>query len=50
MKCPICDRELDKNDIECIIRASLGSGFRDHIYVCRKCSYIIGFAATNIRL
>lgn len=50
MKCPKCDRELDKEDIECVIRVSPASAFRDQIYVCKKCGYIIGFAASNIRL
>jgi RNase P subunit RPR2 len=50
MKCPKCDRELKKDDIECEIRFSTASQFRDHIYVCKKCGYIIGFGASNVKL
>lgn len=49
MKCPKCDRELTKDDIECVIRADIGFQSRDHIYVRKKCHCIIGFGASNIK-
>jgi len=45
MKCPKCDQELTTDDIEEIKLREIEMHARTHVYVCKKCGYIIGVGA-----
>ena len=43
MKCPKCDKELGKDDIEDM--QFRGTFERHYAYMCKNCGYVIGFSS-----